>query len=271
MTEVVAALESSLYPQASTSFSQEDLVDEWSSLDLQRNTHVVRDGDRVVGYGAVRDKGELWRAEGYVHPAAHGRGIGKLLATTFERDAAAGGARRIQNGVYEPDAAACRLLQSIGYRAVRVFREMRIELAAPPPIPTWPEGLRAATFDPERDALAFHAAQRKRLRMRGSTPRATLSPGRGPTWRVSGSTQPCGASSEQETRSPRERSALPTRTAAASSRSCSRVARGAGTASAQRSSRTRSAGFGSVASVASGWASTRRATLERSASTSAPE
>jgi GNAT superfamily N-acetyltransferase len=38
---------------------------------------------------------------------------------------------------------------------------MRIELAAPPPIPTWPEGLRAATFDPERDALAFHAAQQE--------------------------------------------------------------------------------------------------------------
>jgi mycothiol synthase len=161
VTEVVAALESSLYPQASTSFSQEDLVDEWSSLDLERNTHVVREGDRVVGYGAVRDRGELWRAEGYVHPAAHGRGIGKLLATAFERHAAAGGARRIQNGVYEPDDAACRLLQSLGYRAVRVFREMRIELAAPPPIPTWPEGLRAAAFDPERDAFAFHAAQQE--------------------------------------------------------------------------------------------------------------
>jgi mycothiol synthase len=161
VTEVVAALESSLYPQASTSFSREDLVDEWSSLDLERNTRVVRDGDRVVGYGAVRGRGELWRAEGYVHPAAHGRGIGKLLATAFERAATAGGARRIQNGVYEPDAAACHLLQSMGYRAVRVFRDMRIELAAPPPIPTWPEGLRVAAFDPERDALAFHAAQQE--------------------------------------------------------------------------------------------------------------
>jgi GNAT superfamily N-acetyltransferase len=161
VTEVVAALESSLYPQASTSFSQEDLVDEWSSLDLERNTHVVRDGDRVVGYGVARGRGELWRAEGYVHPAAHGRGIGKLLATTFERAAAARGALRIQNGVYEPDAAACRLLESIGYRPVRIFREMRIELAAPPPIPAWPEGLRAAAFDPEHDALAFHAAQQE--------------------------------------------------------------------------------------------------------------
>jgi mycothiol synthase len=136
-------------------------VDEWSGLDLERNTYVVRDGERVVGYGALRERGELWRAEGYVHPADHGRGIGKLLATAFERDAAARGARRIQNGVYELDAAACSLLQSIDYRAVRVFREMRIELAAPPPTPRWPEELRVAAFDLERDALAFHAAQQE--------------------------------------------------------------------------------------------------------------
>jgi GNAT superfamily N-acetyltransferase len=41
---------------------------------------------------------------------------------------------------------------------VRVFREMRIELVAPPPAPEWPDGLRVVPFDPERDALAFHAA-----------------------------------------------------------------------------------------------------------------
>jgi mycothiol synthase len=161
VTEVVAALESSLYPEAPNSFSQEDLVDEWSGLDLERNTYVARDGERVVGDGAVRDRGELCRAEGYVHPAAHGRGIGRLLATAFEREAATRGARRIQNGVYEVDAAACSLLESIGYRAVRVFREMRIELAAPPPMPTWPESLRVTAFDPERDARAFHAAQQE--------------------------------------------------------------------------------------------------------------
>jgi mycothiol synthase len=161
VSAVVAGLECSLYPQLSTSFSHEDLVEEWASLDLKRHTRVVRDADRIVGYGVVRDKGELWRAEGYVHPAAHGRGIGKLLATALERDAAAGGARRIQNGVYELDAAACRLLESIGYRPVRIFREMRIELAAPPPMPTWPEGLRITAFDPERDAVAFHAAEQE--------------------------------------------------------------------------------------------------------------
>ena len=161
MAEVVAALELSLYPQAGASFSQEDLEDEWSIIDLERDARVVRDGDRVVGYGAVRDRGELWRAEGYVHPAAQGRGIGKRLATELERDVAARGARRIQNGVYEADAAACDLLRSIGYRAVRVFREMRIDLDAPPPLPTWPDGLHVVAFDPHRDAASFHAAQQE--------------------------------------------------------------------------------------------------------------
>jgi GNAT superfamily N-acetyltransferase len=133
VTEVVAALESSLYAQ--TAFSQADLEDEWLELDLRRDARVVRDGDRVVGYGVVRERGELWRVEGYVHPDALGRGIGRLTATGLEEEAARGGARRIQNGVLEADSAARRLLESLGYGAVRVLREMRIELEAPPPAP----------------------------------------------------------------------------------------------------------------------------------------
>ncbi|MGA2930158.1 MAG: GNAT family N-acetyltransferase [Solirubrobacteraceae bacterium] len=78
VTEVVAALESSLYGQ--TTFSQ---------ADLEQNACVVRDGDRIVGYGVVREGGELWRGEGYVHPDALGRGIGRLIATGLEKDAAA--------------------------------------------------------------------------------------------------------------------------------------------------------------------------------------
>jgi mycothiol synthase len=159
VTELVVALEASLY--GPTAFSQADLEDEWSDLDLERNTRVVRDGDRVVGYGAVRELGELWRAEGYVHPGALGRGVGRRLATGLEEVAARGGARRIQNGVYEADRAASGLLESLGYDAVRVFREMRIGLEAPPPAPAWPDGLRVVAFDPERDAREFHAAHQE--------------------------------------------------------------------------------------------------------------
>jgi mycothiol synthase len=156
VSEVVAALESSLYGQST--FSQADLEGEWSELDLERDVRVVRDGDRVVGYGVVSERGELWRVEGYVHPDALGRGIGKRIATELEEDARRHGARRVQNGVLEADDAARGLLESLGYGAVRVFRELRIELAAPPPAPEWPDGLRVVAFDPEHDAREFHAA-----------------------------------------------------------------------------------------------------------------
>jgi hypothetical protein len=75
VAEVVAALESSLYGQST--FSQADLEDEWSDLDLEQNARVVRDGDRIVGYGVVRDGGELWFGEGYVHPTRSGAGSGR--------------------------------------------------------------------------------------------------------------------------------------------------------------------------------------------------
>ena len=156
VTEVVTALEARLYGESS--FSQADLEDEWSNLDLERNACVVRDADRIVGYGALHELGELWSAEGFVHPDAFGRGVGRLIATGLEEDAARGGARRIQNNVFEVDSAARELLESLGYGAVRVFREMRIELDAPPPAPAWPDGLRVVAFDPERDAREFHAA-----------------------------------------------------------------------------------------------------------------
>ena len=159
VTELVAALESSVYGQSA--FSQEDLEDEWLDLDLERDARVVRDGDRVVGYGVVRERGEHWLTEGYVHPDLLERGIGKLIATALEEDAARSGARRIQNAVLEADSAARRLLESLGYGAVRVFRELRIELEAPPPAPEWPEGLRVVPFDPERDALEFHVAHQE--------------------------------------------------------------------------------------------------------------
>jgi mycothiol synthase len=159
VTDVVAALESSLY--GPSTFSQADLEAEWSELDLERDARVVRDGDRVVGYGVVRERGELWRVEGYVHPGAAGRGIGTLIATELEEDALRGGARRVQNAVLEADSPARGLLESLGYSAVRVFREMRIELEAPPPPPEWPHGLRVVPFDPDRDAREFHAAHQE--------------------------------------------------------------------------------------------------------------
>jgi mycothiol synthase len=161
VTEVVAALESSLYGKST--FSQADLEEEWSDLDLdlEQNARVVCDAGRVVAYGAMHELGGIGRAEGYVHPDALGRGIGTMVATRLEEEAARRGARAIQNSVLEVDGAGRRLFESLGYAAVRVFREMRIVLDAPPPAPEWPDGLRVVPFDPARDALAFHAAHQE--------------------------------------------------------------------------------------------------------------
>jgi mycothiol synthase len=170
VTEIVAALESSLYGEST--FSQADLEAEWSDLDLEQNAHVVREGERIVGYGAVHELGGIGHSEGYVHPDALGRGIGTMVATGLEENAARRGARAIQNSVLEADAAGRRLLESLGYAAVRVFREMRIELDAPPPAPDWPDGLRVVPFDPETDAREFHAAHQEAFADHwGHTPR----------------------------------------------------------------------------------------------------
>jgi len=157
VAELIVALESSLY--GASEMSGADVQDNWSELDLARSTRIVRDGERIVGYSELRDRGERWRAEAYVHPDAHGRGIGARLATAMEEDAAGRGAPRIQNSVLERDDAARALLESRGYGAVRVFREMRIELAEPPPKPELPQPLAMTAFDSGRDAEAFHAAE----------------------------------------------------------------------------------------------------------------
>ena len=39
-----------------------DLEHDWLDLDLHRDARVVRDGVRIVGYGAIHDRGESWSA-----------------------------------------------------------------------------------------------------------------------------------------------------------------------------------------------------------------
>lgn len=159
VAETIAALQSSLYP--GSVFSRADLEHDWSDLNLHRDARVVRDGDRIVGYGAIHDRGESWSAEGYVHPEARGRGIGRLIAEALEQQATRNGALRIKSGAFEADLAGRRLLESLGHTAVRIFRELRIELDEPPLPPAWPDGLSVAPFDPVHDAHAFHAAHQE--------------------------------------------------------------------------------------------------------------
>jgi ribosomal protein S18 acetylase RimI-like enzyme len=159
VADLVIAYERSLYGE--TLYTQDDLELEWRSIDLARDSLVLLDGDEVVAFGSLHERGGLWRTDAYVHPGQQGRGIGAQLARRLEEIAGARGAVRIQSGVAEPDEAGRRLFEGLGYRAVRVFRELRIELTAEPEPPQWPMGLAADEFDADRDARAFHAAQQE--------------------------------------------------------------------------------------------------------------
>ncbi len=159
VAELVIAYERSLYGE--TGYSLGDLEAEWETLDLERDALVLLDGERVVAFGWLEGGGELCRIDGTVHPEELGRGLGKQLAAALEATATARGARRIQNGVAEPDEAGHRLLAGLGYRRVRIFRELRIDLESVPEAPNWPTGLVPREFEPARDAAAFHAAQQE--------------------------------------------------------------------------------------------------------------
>jgi mycothiol synthase len=159
VAEVVAAHERACF--GASTYGVADLEDEWRTKNLAEHTWAALDGERLVGYGRVSDRGELWRANASVHPDAFGRGLGAQLAGLLEDEARARGARRVQNMVLETDTSARFLLTALGYHEVRRFREMRIDLAEAPPPPVWPEGLSGASFDAAADARAFHAAQQE--------------------------------------------------------------------------------------------------------------
>jgi GNAT superfamily N-acetyltransferase len=159
VAQLVIAYERSLYGE--TAYTRDDLEAEWATIDLAHDTLVLTDGGELVAFGSLHDRGTLWRTDAYVHPEHHGRGIGTELAVALETTAGGRGARRIQSGVAEPDEAGAQLFAALGYRPVRVFREMRIELAGPPDEPSWPDGVVAGAFDADRDARAFHAAQQE--------------------------------------------------------------------------------------------------------------
>jgi GNAT superfamily N-acetyltransferase len=139
-----------------TTYTPADMEVEWKDYDLDRDVWIAEDDTGVIGYATLHERGELYRGDAYAVTKAVRVGIVELL----ERTAAERGARRFQIGMLERDEPGRRLLEKRGYRPVRIFREMRIELDAAPAPAELPEGLRFDEFDPG-DARALHAAQQE--------------------------------------------------------------------------------------------------------------
>jgi mycothiol synthase len=134
-----------------------DMRDWWGQLDMERNAWLVETEGRVVAIGSVLQRGDKLDGWMTVDPDFCGRGISTVLIELAEARARQLGGPTIKLGTLAENAAATTLLERAGYRDVRHYYEMTIELEGPPPDPKWPPGLSAAPFELS-DARKLHAA-----------------------------------------------------------------------------------------------------------------
>ena len=131
-----------------------ETVDGWlQTVSFETNTWLLEEDGALVGAAFAQLFGDRGNAAGVVRPSARGRGLGTRLADLVEARLTDEGGRRIHTWTVAGDAAADDLFRNRGYREVRRFWEMAIELEVEPPEP----GAYADVFR-EEDAPAFHAA-----------------------------------------------------------------------------------------------------------------
>ena len=119
-----------------------------SGVDLEHDSWLLEEDGLIAALAWV----EKWderpgTAVGAVDADRRGEGIGSRLVDLTEARLGELGAAQVHNVVLAPDPLAPKLLASRGYREVRRFWEMTIELGdEPPPEPVLPEGLRIEPF-----------------------------------------------------------------------------------------------------------------------------
>jgi mycothiol synthase len=129
-----------------------------SGPDLSKDTWLFEEDGRLVAAGWIEKHDDTGLAIGIVHRDWRGRGLGSELVARNEERLRELGVGRIHAVTLAPDVAAGPLLTGLGYREVRRFWDMTIELGDdPPPVPRLPEGFRIEPFSTE-NARAFHEA-----------------------------------------------------------------------------------------------------------------
>ncbi|HKT44735.1 MAG TPA: GNAT family N-acetyltransferase [Gaiellaceae bacterium] len=100
---------------------------------------IYEEDGRIVASVTYSVHGDAANIRGIV--GARGRGIGTQMLERGEAFAREHGVTKIHTGAPEPNADARALFESRGYREVRRFWEMGIDLAEEPAVPELPDGL----------------------------------------------------------------------------------------------------------------------------------
>lgn len=129
-------------------------IHEWTGgTDLANDSWLYEDDEGPAAVGWVDVHGDVGTGVGVVHPRAKGRGLGPELVARSEA-ALQGRARRVHQFAIGGDGAAAALFERRGYRNVRTFFEMAIELDGRPEPPP---DVKIESLQ-EDEARAFHHA-----------------------------------------------------------------------------------------------------------------
>lgn len=143
---------------------------EWDSpkVNLETDSLLVSNSDgQPVAFASTFEGTQAVRtfSFGRVHPDFRGRGIGAALLAWIEQRARQSIAKApadaritLNQGIDQRNVKAAELMKASGYRLVRHFWRMQIDLTMPPPEPVWPEGITPRTMDVGKDGRAVHEA-----------------------------------------------------------------------------------------------------------------
>jgi mycothiol synthase len=133
-------------------------LEQWlSRSDLAVDSWLIEDDAGPLAVGWSDAVGDVAVGIGVVHPRAKGRGLGPQIVDRSEARARERGMRRMHQFAFGGDPAATPLFLRRGYREVRRFYEMAVELDDEPPPSSLPAGLEVETLR-EEDARAFFDA-----------------------------------------------------------------------------------------------------------------
>jgi mycothiol synthase len=151
--------------------TSEAIVGSWwtaKNFDLETDAWLVTAPDgRLAAYAGFFEEAPPGPSEvdAYVQPDFSGQGIGSYFLRCFERRAQhtlthspAGVWIGLSQHVWSTNEAACRLLEQHGFRHVRSWQRMLIELKAPPPPPQLPDGVSIRTLALGQEERAVYEA-----------------------------------------------------------------------------------------------------------------
>jgi mycothiol synthase len=132
-------------------WDERQLREHWRQLELGRDAWIVELDGRIAGYADLeeRQEGSRMVSDGYVHPDLNGRGVGSELLRLLEEEARAR-TEDVRGRVYLRNATtaeADELYLDRGFRTIRRFRRMAVDLAAAPE-PHAPEGVTIRALRP---------------------------------------------------------------------------------------------------------------------------